>query len=120
VFGWTMVPAALDRIFPESLAVGGPAAGTATSGGVHTGDVAIDDPADTHIRLPGYAKGFVWMNDFLLGRYWSVGPQQTLYVPGPLLHRGRNTVTVLELENGGGPVELCNRPVLAETVAHPG
>src|SRR5699024_7612228 len=40
VFGWTMVPAALDRIFPEALAVGGAAAGTATSGGVDTGDVA--------------------------------------------------------------------------------
>ena len=37
------------------------------------------------------------MNSFNLGRYWQVGPQQTLYIPAPLLKQGRNTLLILEL-----------------------
>ncbi|MEU0158475.1 beta-galactosidase family protein [Streptomyces sp. NPDC006261] len=59
------------------------------------------------LRLPGWTRGFVWVNGFCLGRYWSAGPQETLYVPGPVLSEGANEVWVLELEGAGGPfVEL--------------
>ncbi|MFD3975026.1 beta-galactosidase family protein [Streptomyces cyaneofuscatus] len=53
------------------------------------------------LRLPGWTRGFVWVNGFCLGRYWSVGPQETLYVPGPVLSEGVNEVWVLELEGAG-------------------
>ncbi|XP_031716803.1 beta-galactosidase-1-like protein 2 isoform X1 [Anarrhichthys ocellatus] len=49
-------------------------------------------PKDTFIKLPGWNKGVVFINGKNLGRYWSIGPQQTLYVPGPWLHRGNNQV----------------------------
>lgn len=59
------------------------------------------------LELPGWTRGFVWVNGFCLGRYWSVGPQRTLYVPGPVLREGANEVWVLELEDAGAPcVEL--------------
>ncbi|MCX4678000.1 beta-galactosidase [Streptomyces sp. NBC_01433] len=59
------------------------------------------------LELPGWTRGFVWVNGFCLGRYWSAGPQETLYVPGPVLREGTNEVWVLELEGAGGPcVEL--------------
>ncbi|MGW2178607.1 glycoside hydrolase family 35 protein [Streptomyces sp. NPDC001732] len=59
------------------------------------------------LELPGWTRGFVWVNGFGLGRYWSVGPQRTLYVPGPVLREGVNEVWVLELEGSGAPqVEL--------------
>ncbi len=51
---------------------------------------------DTFIQLPGWGKGNVWINGFNLGRYWSAGPQQTLYVPGPLLQNS-NTCDIFEL-----------------------
>ena len=51
---------------------------------------------DTFIELPGWGKGNVWINGFNLGRYWSAGPQQTLYVPGPLLQEN-NTCDIFEL-----------------------
>jgi beta-galactosidase len=41
-----------------------------------------------------------------MGRFWNIGPTQTLYVPGPWLKQGRNEVIVLDLL---GPQE----PVLA-------
>ncbi|MFS0692186.1 glycoside hydrolase family 35 protein [Streptomyces nitrosporeus] len=56
------------------------------------------------LRLPGWTRGFAWVNGFCLGRYWSAGPQHTLYVPGPVLREGTNEVWVLELEGAGGPV----------------
>ncbi|KAB7503455.1 Beta-galactosidase [Armadillidium nasatum] len=44
-------------------------------------------------------KGFAWINDFLLGRYWPVvGPQVTLFIPSGLLQYEDNTILILELE----------------------
>lgn len=77
--------------------------------------VTLPEPADAHLALPGFGKGFVWVNDFLLGRYWEVGPQRTLYVPRPLLRTGDNEIVVLELERRGAEVELRDRPDLGPT-----
>ncbi len=41
-----------------------------------------------------WRKGLVFVNGFNLGRYWDAGPQRTLYVPGPLLQRGFNEVSL--------------------------
>ena len=54
---------------------------------------------DTFLAIPTGTKGVVWVNGFNLGRYWIVGPQQSLYLPGTVLKRGAmNEVVVLELE----------------------
>ena len=63
------------------------------------GRFRVDHPADTFLKVPGGNRGVCWINGFNLGRYWHIGPQQSLYVPGPLLRRGWNTVTVFELHN---------------------
>ena len=42
--------------------------------------------------LQGWSKGVVFINGANLGRYWSLGPQRTLYVPAPILQRGVNKV----------------------------
>lgn len=85
--------------------VGGPGATGLFRG---TFEVAREAPAGhAGLRLPGWTRGFVWVNGFCLGRYWSAGPQHTLYVPGPVLRDGVNEVWVLELEGSGAPrVEL--------------
>ncbi|KAJ5109855.1 hypothetical protein N7532_002500 [Penicillium argentinense] len=43
---------------------------------------------DTFLELPGWTKGVVWVNGVNLGRYWVIGPQQTLYLPGCYLRQG--------------------------------
>ena len=53
---------------------------------------------DARLELPGWTRGFVWVNGFNLGRYWSAGPRRSLYVPGPVLREGVNDVWLLELE----------------------
>ena len=49
--------------------------------------------------LSGMTKGFVQINGFNVGRYWAIGPQDTLYIPGALLHE-QNTIEVFELYGG--------------------
>lgn len=71
-----------------------------------------DSQKDCFVALDGFTKGMVYINGFHLGRYWSCGPQRTLYLPGVLLHTDRrNEVVVLELED-------CAQPVVRLTDTH--
>lgn len=66
-------------------------------GGFKTNNTGL--AADTFLNLPGGVKGVVWVNGVNLGRYWVIGPQQELFVPGCFLRAGEtNEVVVLELE----------------------
>lgn len=67
--------------------------------GLYRGTVTVHGAGDARLELPGRTRGFVWINGFNLGRYWSVGPQRSLYVPGPVLREGENAVWVLELQD---------------------
>lgn len=75
--------------------------------------------ADTFLRFDGWNKGIAWINGFNLGRYWKAGPQHTLYVPGPLLRKGRNEIVLLELHGPPGDREivLTDVPDLGESAA---
>ncbi|KAL6035143.1 hypothetical protein STEG23_007783, partial [Scotinomys teguina] len=55
-----------------------------------------DSPQDVFIKVKGWEKGVIFINGQLLGRYWNVGPQETLYVPSSWLHPGVNEVVMFE------------------------
>lgn len=57
---------------------------------------------DCFVHLSGFKKGYVWINGFNLGRYWEIGPQKSLYLPGALL-KDKNEITVLEMEGFSSP-----------------
>jgi beta-galactosidase len=40
----------------------------------------------------------VWVNGHHLGRYWRVGPQQSLFLPAPWLKKGDNEIIILDLD----------------------
>ena len=42
-----------------------------------------------------WGKGVVWINGRSLGRFWGIGPQQTLYCPGAWLKQEANELTAL-------------------------
>jgi beta-galactosidase len=67
----------------------------------YRGTFTLNSPGDTFLDMRGWGKGYVWINGRNLGRYWKIGPQQTLFVPAGWLRRGRNQVVVLDLEEGG-------------------
>ena len=60
--------------------------------------------ADTFLELPSFTKGLVFVNGHNLGRYWTIGPQQHLFLPGAWLHDGSrdNEVLVLDLSPRSG------------------
>ncbi|XP_041657884.1 beta-galactosidase-1-like protein 2 [Cheilinus undulatus] len=69
-------------------------------------------PSDTFVKLPGWEKGVVFINGLNLGRYWSIGPQQALYLPGPFLNSGINQVIVFEEQEGDYKVHFEDTPDL--------
>ncbi|WP_405869845.1 beta-galactosidase [Streptomyces zaomyceticus] len=94
---WTSRPLPLTALEDVTFT-----AGTTTPVGpaFHRGTFEITEPADTFLHLDGWTKGNAWINGFALGRYWSRGPQRSLYVPAPVLRAGTNEVVVLELHAG--------------------
>lgn len=67
-------------------------------------------PADTYVAVPGWTKGYIWVNGFNLGRYWeSQGPQHAFYVPAAVLQVGANDVVVLELFNASAAAVVVFR-----------
>lgn len=78
----------------------------------HRGILTVNEVADTFIDVSNWTKGVVFVNGHNLGRYWEVGPQQTLYVPAPFLHGGENEIILLELHNHKQGVTFVDTPVL--------
>lgn len=54
--------------------------------------------ADTFLDFEGWGKGCVFVNGFNIGRFWEIGPQKRLYIPAPLLRKGRNEIILFETE----------------------
>lgn len=52
---------------------------------------------DSFLDLRAWNKGLAWINGHNLGRFWNLGPSQTLYCPGPWLKPGRNELIVFDL-----------------------
>ncbi|MCI6504553.1 MAG: beta-galactosidase, partial [Prevotella sp.] len=57
----------------------------------------VNKIGDTYLDMSTWGKGLVWVNGHCLGRFWSVGPQQTLYLPGCWLRKGKNSIMVLDI-----------------------
>lgn len=123
-YNWTVHPLPMDesmmkavsydkRYEPSSDKTGRPA--------FYRGCFEAEETSDTFLRFDGWKKGIAWINGFNLGRYWEAGPQRALYVPGPLLRKGRNDIVLFELEGfkeAEAPfVTLTDRPDLGAAEA---
>lgn len=107
VHHWEHLPLPLADLDPGALiGPGGAGAGAGVRAGIGRAVLDVEVTADAFLALPGFGKGFVWINGFLLGRYWEVGPQKTLYIPAPLLRVGANELVMLELEKFGTHLEI--------------
>ncbi|XP_023412775.1 beta-galactosidase-1-like protein 2 [Loxodonta africana] len=69
-------------------------------------------PSDTFLKLEGWEKGVVFVNGLNLGRYWNIGPQETLYLPGAWLDPGINQVIVFEEKMAGPVIQSTETPHL--------
>lgn len=73
----------------------------------------LDEVGDTFIDMSTWGKGLVWVNGKALGRFWEIGPQQTLYMPGCWLKKGMNEIIVFDIK---GPAKTSitglEKPIL--------
>lgn len=60
------------------------------------GSFKTDSKADCFVHLDGFNRGCVYINGFNLGRFWKVGPQKSLYLPGTLL-KDENEIIVFNI-----------------------
>jgi beta-galactosidase len=63
---------------------------------------SLVEQTDLHLSTEQLGKGVAWLNGWPLGRFWSRGPQHTLFVPAPATREGLNELIVLSLN--GSPV----------------
>ncbi len=102
VGNWKMFPlrefAEAGRIPLNKTAISQPTMYTFKFNLKETGDLFLD--------MSDWGKGFVLVNGHNIGKYWNIGPQQTLYVPGCWLSKGNNEIIVLDLLNTSLKTEL--------------
>lgn len=95
-FGFEIFPLPLDEeqigkiSFDEGYSEGRPA--------FYRFEFEADELGDTFLETEGFGKGCAFINGFNLGRFWDIGPQKQLYLPAPLLKKGKNTVIIFETE----------------------
>lgn len=76
------------------------------------------DPVDTFLDMREWKRGLVRLNGHWLGRYWSIGPTQTMYVPGCWLKRGTNELIVWDAVGADradfSRLDFLESPILGE------
>ena len=70
---------------------------TYTSPAYYKSTFKLNKTGDTYLDLSTWGKGLVWVNGHCLGRFWNIGPQQTLFLPGCWLKKGQNEIIVLDI-----------------------
>ncbi|CAH1164830.1 unnamed protein product [Phyllotreta striolata] len=82
-----------------------------TGAGLYKTRFFVNNTMDTYVDMSDWCKGIVIVNDFVLGRYSRIGPQQTLYLPAPLLKTGWNQVIIFEHYNPSKYVKFSDKPI---------
>jgi beta-galactosidase len=118
VRGWSALPVELDAIAArvrDLPAVSAPVADQLAGPVLARARFELTEPADLFLATDDWGKGMAWVNGWPLGRYWSRGPQHTLYVPGPATVAGANDLVVLELTAARATARLVAGPDLGHT-----
>ena len=80
------------------------ASNTPSAIGYYKATFKLKKTGDTFLNMETWGKGQVYVNGHALGRFWSIGPQQTLYCPGCWLKKGENEIVVLDVVGPKQPV----------------
>jgi len=116
--GWQVYPISLSNDGAPSYLKFRP--GQTKMPAFHRGSFQLDSTGDTFLDVRTWGKGLVWVNGHCLGRFWDIGPTQTMHLPGPWLKKGRNEVVVLDY---AGPaknsLQGLELPILDSLMAKP-
>ncbi|HKF51897.1 MAG TPA: beta galactosidase jelly roll domain-containing protein, partial [Candidatus Acidoferrales bacterium] len=92
--GWKIYPLPMND--PDSLDF---STSVAAAPAFYRGTFHLNQTGDTFLDVSALGIGAVWINGYNLGRFWNIGPQQTLYVPGIWLKKGKNDVIVFDIQD---------------------
>lgn len=87
---------------------------------LYEANFTLETVGDTFLDMSGWGKGVVFVNGRNLGRFWNVGPQQTLFLPGVWLNRGANSIVVLEQMPKSLAARIVSRTVPSLSDLHQG
>ncbi len=81
----------------------------------YRGTFNVEKPGDTFLDTSNLTKGQLWVNGHALGRFWKIGPQKTLYLPGPWVKKGANEVIVFDVDgHASSTIEGLTKPNLGD------
>ncbi|GHT08660.1 beta-galactosidase [Bacteroidia bacterium] len=85
---------------------------------LYRGSFNLSETGDTFLDMEEWGKGIVFVNGKNIGRYWRIGPQQTLYIPGVWLKKGKNEIVIFEQQHDKPhtAVRTTKIPVLTKLV----
>lgn len=85
----------------------------------YCGNAVLNEPAfykfefdaenaqDTVIHLIGFTRGVAFINGFNLGRHWDIeNSENKLFIPAPLIHKGKNEIVVFDVLHKDMPKEI--------------
>lgn len=112
VLGWMQYQFPFESVsdlkFKKGITSSGPA--------LYKGTFRVKQLTDTYLDMSGFGKGFVFLNGHNLGKYWQIGPQQTIYVPACWLKKGKNEIEVLDqLKAGHKTIATIDHSILNQT-----
>ncbi|WP_165490871.1 glycoside hydrolase family 35 protein [Chryseobacterium gleum] len=80
---------------------------------IQEAEFTLNETGDTFLDMRNFGKGIVFINGRNAGRYWSTaGPQQTLYIPGVWLKKGRNKIQIFEQIKFHNKISGIDHPIL--------
>ena len=110
----------------KPVAQGSKAPMSTDSPSFYRGHFTLTTTGDTFLDIRTLGKGALWINGHPIGRFWNIGPQDTLFVPGPWLHKGSNEIVVFDLAPSastptltGLDTPILDGPVIDTSLARP-
>lgn len=107
---WDVIPLEFRKTWTNNLTIWheptfseGPA--------LYKGILNVVEPKDTFIDMRNWKKGIVIVNGFVLSRHLRLGPQQTAYLPAPLLKSGDNEIIIFEHFSPGNEIRFSDIPI---------
>ena len=96
---WEVFNFPVDYAFQKNVKY---TAKTSNKPGWYKGTFNLTKTGDTFLDMSTWGKGMVWVNGYNLGRFWKIGPQQTLFIPGAWLKK-KNEIIVLDVDSPTSP-----------------
>ncbi len=106
ISGWQILPMdfGADAAIPQVRWQNGANQSTGKSPAFWRGSFDLTQTGDTFLDVSNWGFGLAWVNGHCLGKFWNIGPTQTMYVPRPWLQTGSNDVVLLDLVGPDQPV----------------